>query len=237
MRSFGSTSPKIGALVMATAVIFALGGCSTALVNEPAGSKENAPPRGELPDGYESFPLGKNPQLKVGRPWGSRCAPVMILLVGHPTQLLDKQASRVIKEARSFGIDVTYMHFAKGTGPDSSGQLTVTAHLGRAPINPSSGSPMRYVIHGNYVRNRDSGTHRLHDVTADMYLSSLGRDKALLRKAWRAVVAAAAGLHSAAITPRSGLTGHLEDSADAYSEDDIQAMLQMSGCERSESPS
>jgi hypothetical protein len=233
MRSFGSARHKIGALVMATAVIFALGGCAVVSVNEPTGSTKNAAPRSGLPDGYESFPLGKNPQLEVGKPWGSPCEPVSVLLVGNPTEQLDKQARRVIKEARSFGIDVTFMHFAKGTDPTSSGQLTVTAHLGRAPINPSSGSPLRYVIAGNYVRNRDSGAHRLYDVTADMYLSSLGRDKALLRKAWRAIVAVAVGLHSSATTSRSGITDHLEDSVDAYSEQDIEAMLQMSGCERS----
>jgi hypothetical protein len=147
-----------------------------------------------LPAGYRSFPLGADPQLEVGSPWGKACQPVVILLVGHPSRPLVRQASHVIREGRRTGLRVTFMHFPPGTDPASAGQLTVTAHLGRAPINPSSGAPFRYVIHGKYVRNSDTGTHRLYDVTADMYLAPLGDDEVLMRKAWRAVVAAAAGL-------------------------------------------
>jgi hypothetical protein len=214
-------------------VVLAVAGCGLSVKVSSTDVASGTPELGG-DGGYHSFPLGRDPQLVVGRPWGSPCQPVVVYLAGSPDALIQKQAIRVVDEARALGLDVWFMKLPPGAKPGSYGQFTVTAEAGRAPVNPGTGRPVRYSVHEKYLRMTDTGEHRLFDPSADVFSESLGGDRALTRKAFRAVIAAAVGLSTGATTERTGLAEHLEDSADAFSDADATALRKMSGCEAPE---
>lgn len=229
----------LAAVALLATVGLRLFGVTWSVTSAPvtAGPADSVARGASLPAGYESYDLPEaGRSLTVGQPWRSPCRSVVIVLSGDSSPALVKQTKKVVHEAKRAGVPVVFATAAsagrKMAAPDQTpGRVDLIADPRTPPVN-SRGEPSRYLVTGTYQHNADAGENTSKDFAAYVFTRSVGDDSSLMRRIARHVVAAAMGLDPSATAPGSGLTQHLEESIDGFSDEDVDAMLTMAGCPR-----
>jgi hypothetical protein len=167
------------------------------------------PPSGT--PGYSTFSGPAGLPMQKGSPWGRPCAPVVISVADSVPPAVHEEVVAVVGEARAAGLNIDVW---------SSRSL-----------ERSDGRPSRDDTRWDAQPSPDGRHEILTSVSQTLHLATLGEDRLEYRRSLRKLVGWTQGISNSSA---QGSALRLRDSSkpDAFSPQDIEAMLVMSGCTR-----
>ena len=203
----------------------------------PAGESGPSAPNLTIPGvtGYTTLDAPDGLPLAVGRPWGSACQPIVFSLNHGIPALAFNELEQVVVQARSAGLDVTvedpqgYWQPAELYPPAlTNAEVKFVSVFVDSSATPqlSDGRPEHIGFGWDGHVSADGASDLLTGVQGTLYARNLS-NPAAYRLADRQLVAFGEGV-AASTAPGSGIARG--SSVDAFSANDLAAMMAMSGC-------
>lgn len=186
--------------------------------------------------GYSTFYGPAGLPMQKGSPWGQPCAPVVISVEDSVPPAVHEEVVAVVGEARAAGlnIDVWSSQYPEGASPlDEPPQgpphvVGVYVDTQVPPLRPD-GSPSRDDTRWDARPSPDGRHEILTSLGQSLHLATLGEDRLEYRRSLRKLVGRTQGIADSSHRG-SALRSRDPSKPDAFSPQDIQAMLVMSGC-------
>lgn len=233
--------------VAAPALLLALAGAATLAFQHHSGQHQAAavPAGSSPPDGsgnhvaYRTFAGSHHLAMTAGAPWGQPCKPVLLVLDAKVPDDVFTQAERVVREARTAGVDIA-LQTRRGTWRPSDlfpAGLT-NADVAHVPIFADSspghlrddGQPAREDVGWNTTLAPDGRSEYLTYLTVRLHLANLGGDPLAERRALRKFIGWTQGVADTT-DAHSALKLHSTIAPDHFTSADLTALKRMSGCE------
>lgn len=172
--------------------------------------------------------------LAVGVPWGTPCAPIVVVTPRTLPEPMYRVIAQTVHAAWANGLNIVVTH-RNGDVPLTALYQTpgsVLDHNVNVVVGQTSSDPAtpHLRLGWNAELTPDGRHERLTSLQGIFYLSTLEQEPepVTLRKVVRYMIGFTAGIGSS--TKQGSAFEHLADAADRFSPSDVHAMLTMSGC-------